>query len=440
MIPVLLSAVLTGTMLPLGVVAWDLSPVSMVQPRSPASDGRRCVVTPTQQQQQQPNSNATLVGAVDDVPQILQAFVDCNNGGTVVFPEGARYLIASRLNPVVKDVTVDWHGVWEFSTNLSYWRDNGYPIAFQNHQAGFVLSGERIRINGHGTGGIDGSGDSWYEAEQGSTQAGRPMPFVLWNVSDVAVQHFSVVQSPLWSINVMNGSNLWFDDIYVNSTATTAPPGKNWVQNTDGFDTTDARNVALTNFVYQGNGVAIGSLGQYPDEDASVANVVVRDVRLIARNNDMHNSAYIKTWVGETISQPHGSYESAGKPNGGGRGSVTNVIFANFHLDDAGSGPAIDQDSGNNAFINFTGTLNGKNSRPGGDSSNGNSSINNNTSSIRTARISCSTRQPCYNIGFQNIALQPASGLESIGAQGECKYTAPGGVHGMIVLNDLVLV
>ncbi|KAL1892201.1 hypothetical protein Sste5346_007157 [Sporothrix stenoceras] len=386
MIPVLLSAVLTGTMLPLGVVAWDLSPVSMVQPRSPASDGRRCVVTPTQQQQQQPNSNATLVGAVDDVPQILQAFVDCNNGGTVVFPEGARYLIASRLNPVVKDVTVDWHGVWE------------------NHQAGFVLSGERIRINGHGTGGIDGSGDSWYEAEQGSTQAGRPMPFVLWN-------------SPLWSINVMNGSNLWFDDIYVNSTATTAPPGKNWVQNTDGFDTTDARNVALTNFVYQGNGVAIGSLGQYPDEDASVANVVVRDVRLIARNNDMHNSAYIKTWVGETISQPHGSYESAGKPNGGGRGSVTNVIFANFHLDDAGSGPAIDQDSGNNAFINFTGTLNGKNSRPGGDSSNGNSSINNNTSSIRTARISCSTR-----------------------AQGECKYTAPGGVHGMIVLNDLVLV
>lgn len=92
--------------------------------------------------------------------------------------------------------------------------------------------------------------------------------------------------------------------------------------------------------------MAIGSLGQYPDEDASVANVVVRDVRLIARNNDMHNSAYIKTWVGETI--PQRGYESAGKPNGGGRGSVTNVVFANFRLDDAGSGPAIDQDSGNN--------------------------------------------------------------------------------------------
>lgn len=42
------------------------------------------------------------------------------------------------------------------------------------------------------------------------------------------------------------------------------------------------------------------------------------------------------------------------------------------------------------------------------------------------------TRQPCYNIDFQNIALEPAAGLETVGAQGECKYTAPGGVHGMI--------
>src|SRR3569833_455539 len=50
----------------------------------------------------------------------------------------------------------------------------------------------------------------------------------------------------------MNGTNMWFDDIYVNSTALDAKYGVNWVQNTDGFDTMDARNVALTIFVYQG--------------------------------------------------------------------------------------------------------------------------------------------------------------------------------------------
>lgn len=28
-----------------------------------------------------------------------------------------------------------------------------------------------------------------------------------------------MIQSPLWSINIMNGTSLWFDDIYVNNTA-----------------------------------------------------------------------------------------------------------------------------------------------------------------------------------------------------------------------------
>ena len=50
----------------------------------------------------------------------------------------------------------------------------------------------------------------------------------------------------------MNGTNMWFDDIYVNATALNAPYGDNWVQNTDGFDTMDAKNIRLTNMVYQG--------------------------------------------------------------------------------------------------------------------------------------------------------------------------------------------
>lgn len=55
----------------------------------------------------------------------------------------------------------------------------------------------------------------------------------------------------------MNGTTMWFDDIYVNNTALEAPFGKNWVQNTDGFDTMDAYNIRLTNFVYQGGDDAI---------------------------------------------------------------------------------------------------------------------------------------------------------------------------------------
>ncbi|GLI78041.1 hypothetical protein PoHVEF18_006339 [Penicillium ochrochloron] len=328
----------------------------------------------------------------DDVPDILKAFKECGHGGTVIFPEDQSYWIATRLNPVINDVVIEWRGKWTFSDNLDYWRNNSYPIAFQNHHAGFVITGHNIKIDGYGTGGIDGNGNVWYTAEQGTTLPGRPMPFVFWNVSDVSVENFYVKDPQLWSLNIMNGTNMRFNNIYCNATAVNAPYGKNWVQNTDGFDTMDVNNVELTNFVYQGgddciaikprsynvnihnvtcrggNGIAIGSLGQYL-EDSSVSNIKIDTVKIIRYNEDMHNSAYIKTWVGALV--PQSSYESAGQPRGAGWGSVTNVLFSNFDIQGANSGPAITQDNGNNgslsgtslmsisnvAFVNFTGTI-----------------------------------------------------------------------------------
>lgn len=120
-----------------------------IQTRSEsATDDNTCMVLPS--------GNGT-----DDVPAIVQAFQQCGQGGTVVFPEGNTYAIATRLNPVVNNVTIEWHGVWEFSTDFDYWRNNSYPIAFQNHHAGFILTGDGIHIDGYGTGGIDGNGDAW---------------------------------------------------------------------------------------------------------------------------------------------------------------------------------------------------------------------------------------------------------------------------------------
>ena len=68
---------------------------------------------------------------------------------------------------------------------------------------------------------------------------GRPMPFVLWNVSDVTVKKFFVIDPPLWSFNIMNGTDVWVDELYCNATATKANASQNWVQNTDGFGESD---------------------------------------------------------------------------------------------------------------------------------------------------------------------------------------------------------
>lgn len=71
----------------------------MAPPRSPADSGKTCTLTP-------------IGDNNDDVPQILEAFESCNNGGTVVFPEESTFYIATRLNPVIYDVTIDWRGTW----------------------------------------------------------------------------------------------------------------------------------------------------------------------------------------------------------------------------------------------------------------------------------------------------------------------------------------
>lgn len=88
----------------LGLIGLSsLAPVAalmpMIPPRSPAASGKTCTLIPKGAGQ-------------DDVPQILEAFEECNNGGTVVFPENSTFYIATVLNPVIYDVTVDWKGTW----------------------------------------------------------------------------------------------------------------------------------------------------------------------------------------------------------------------------------------------------------------------------------------------------------------------------------------
>jgi galacturan 1,4-alpha-galacturonidase len=57
-------------------------------------------------------------GTTNDVPNILKAFSKCGNGGNIVFPEGQNYYIASKLNPIVNDVDINWGGIWTVSNTV----------------------------------------------------------------------------------------------------------------------------------------------------------------------------------------------------------------------------------------------------------------------------------------------------------------------------------
>lgn len=63
----------------------------------------------------------------------------------------------------------------------------------------------------------------------------------------------------------------------------------------------------------------------------------------------------------------------------------------------------------NVAFVNFTGYLDGRQT---------------------TASVSCSERQPCYNIEYSNYTLYTSANQSSLG-RANCKWTAEGGVRGV---------
>lgn len=141
-------------------------------------------------------------------------------------------------------------------------------------------------------------------------------------------------------------------------------------------------------------------------------------------NEDMHESAYIKAWVGHLV--PQDFYESDNQPRGGGWGSVRNIRFSNFRIEGADSGPSITEASGDNgsyadtslmeisniAFVNFTGYLSGS------------------EKANRTASVSCSNVHPCFNIAYENVTLTTAQNSSSTGTA-KCSYISPGGVHGL---------
>lgn len=51
-------------------------------------------------------------GNVDDVPNILSAFSTCGTNAKVVFPATQSYWIATKLNPILSNVEIDWYGQW----------------------------------------------------------------------------------------------------------------------------------------------------------------------------------------------------------------------------------------------------------------------------------------------------------------------------------------
>ncbi|PHH80216.1 hypothetical protein CDD80_2417 [Ophiocordyceps camponoti-rufipedis] len=265
----------------------------------------------------------------DDAPAIAAALTgNCRKRGLVSLP-GAIYNIRSPMTTVgMKDVKIVQTGRLLWSPDIEYWRRVAMPVGFQNQSTVWYFGGEDIEWDGRGQGTMDGNGQVWYDWAQGrGNLPQRPMNINIKDMRRGRLRGLRFVQSQMWTMAITHSHDVELDDIYVNSTSTSQ-----WnTLNTDGCDTINSDRITFrrwhvsngddaialkgnsTNIFiqdsefYHGQGIAVGSMGQYLNRFDSIAGLRVRNVRLY----DTAHVLYVKTWSGTSRGFP---------PNGGGGG------------------------------------------------------------------------------------------------------------------------
>ncbi|EIN11435.1 pectin lyase-like protein [Punctularia strigosozonata HHB-11173 SS5] len=360
----------------------------------------------------------------DDSAAVIEAFQRCGHAGRVVFPPSQTFHIEQVMNTTgLSDCTVDLHGYLLWGTNITNWLATSLPLGYQNQSSAWFFGGERLRVNGYGTGTLDGNGQLWYDFVQGqSNYPGRPHAITIWKTRDSIFEGLRFVQSQMWTMTIAWSQNVLLQDIYVNSTSDNhvhwERVHQNPARNTDGADTLASDRITFrrwtidngddsiackansTNILiedctfYRGLGVAMGSIGQYAGIYEYIDGVIARNIEAIRTRY----TGYIKTWTGVRQGFP---------PNGGGGGTgvVQNVVWQNWTLANitdypvqvtqctsfSGATGGCDTSTlkiANVSWVNMTGT----------------------TASGTVAEIQCSGAAPCENVAIEGVHLAEAGG------------------------------
>lgn len=282
---------------------------------------------------------------VDDSPSIQQAFELCGINGSIIFTEHLFNVDQVMNTTNLLNCNIELHGELRFSNNIPYWLSHSFNVGLQNQSTAWLIGGTNVSFTGHGSGWINGQGQYWYDENRShANQPGRPITLTFYNSTNLFVDNLNITQPQFWAIFVSYTRNATLNNIYVNATT-----NSRWsTTNTDGADTWNSHYITMTNWTvqngddciaakgnttnlyvknvtcYGGNGMTIGSVGQYPEMPDYNNNTIFENVRLI--NSD--DAAYIKTWQGVPVKR-----STNGDGGGGGSGYVRNVTFRNFHLE-----------------------------------------------------------------------------------------------------------
>ena len=340
----LLSALLAAGQAVSGMVIFNPSTLQRTIPNSQQIQSKPYWQAQAHQQGRtlcfvEPSANGT-----DDAPSIVQALTTtCKSNSLVVFG-GPLYHINTPMQTLgLENVVIEQFGRFLWSNDVDYWLTVSMPVGFQNQSTVWYFGGDKVLWDGHGVGTFDGNGQVWYDwAKNQGNLPHRPMNINWRYFTNSRVQGMRFVQSQMWTMATWFASNVQFDNIYVNSTSTSQYN----TLNTDGVDTIHSDHITFSKWVvdngddsialkgnstnisvldcrfYHGQGIAIGSLGQYNGDHEVIENFYARNITL----HDTTYVIYLKTWGGVQNGYP---------PNGGGGGLgyAKNIVVEDVVLD-----------------------------------------------------------------------------------------------------------
>ncbi|KAK4502231.1 hypothetical protein PRZ48_005656 [Zasmidium cellare] len=300
----------------------------------------------------------------DDAPAILWTFRRCRENSHIVF-QNTTYHIFSIMNTTgLHNVDVELKGTLSWNNdNIAYWLANSLPVGFQNQTSAWHFGGSYVHFYGHGYGTFNGNGQVWYKYANGTGNLhGRPHQITFTNSKDTVIEGLNFLKAQMWTTTVARSERILLQDIYVNNSC---DPGKgtfkNCNLNTDGCDTFYANNITFARWTtdvgddaialkqnstniaifnstfHNGQGIALGSIGQYPGQIGVMENFTAQNIRAY------HTTfgAYLKSWTGlDTGDPPNGG--------GGGFGRCRNVTFEGFEVGNVSMAWSIDQDQSYN--------------------------------------------------------------------------------------------
>ncbi|PSN70782.1 polygalacturonase [Corynespora cassiicola Philippines] len=300
------------------------TPFEFAQPSSKSSKGGKvCVVSSKE---------------VDSGPSILQAAQQCNNGGTVYFPPGEVFHVATALDlTFLNNINFAILGHIVFRDDIEIWPGQAFDYPFQSASMFWRFGGSNVNIYGAGKGVIDGLGQTYWTAMKANPSVKRPTLFGTDGLHKATISGLTMKNPPGWFNLYTNSTNILVSDMVLDVVQNdTNFPAKN----TDGFDTYRSSRIIVQNSIVVNtddcvsfkpnttdmlvqnldctgsHGISVGSLGQYQDEVDIVENLYIRNITL--RNGS--DAARIKVWPGVAP----GTVDSEA---GGGIGRVRNIKY-----------------------------------------------------------------------------------------------------------------